>query len=89
MFQLSGGAVTEATPTQSDSALVGRLKEVEVEANRLRSNIRQLALERDQAYSDLTALRESLVQQQEENARNVSDVLLFQGHFGFNHVNRA
>ena len=80
---MSGGAVTEATPPQTDPALAVRLKEVESEATRLRSNIRQLSLERDQAYSDLTALRESLVQQQEDNAQNVSDGALLLGHFWF------
>lgn len=48
------------------------MKEIEIEAGRLRSKVRQVSSERDQATSDLTALRESLVLQQEDNAQKVS-----------------
>lgn len=38
----------------------------------MQRNVQRTAAERDQALSDLAALRDSLMQQQEDNARRVS-----------------
>ena len=63
--------MVQAVPPQPDPSLVNRLTELEGETNRLHGNVHQLTLERDQAYSDLKALRESLIEQQEEQATKV------------------
>ena len=70
-LQLSGGSVTQATPPQPDPSLTARLKELEGATSRLNRNVHQLTLERDRACSDLEALRESLVEQQEQEAQKV------------------
>ena len=67
--QLSGGSPHGATPSQPD--LSSRLAELEGETDRLHGDVRQLTLERDQAYSDLGALRESLVEQHETQVKTV------------------
>ena len=63
--------MTQATPPPPDPSLTVRLKELEGETTRLNRNVHQLTLERDRAYSDLEALRESLIEQQEQQAHKV------------------
>jgi len=46
--------------------------ELQEELQKVQRNVQRTAAERDQALSDLAALRDSLMQQQEDNARRVS-----------------
>ncbi len=68
--QLSGGAPTEPASSQPDISSA-RLTAAEGEVERLSGDVRQLMLERDQAYSDLSALRESLVDQHDSQTKKV------------------
>lgn len=64
----SGGPTVEAPPPDPTSSQVEELRE---EVGRMRLRVEQLRGERDQALSDLTALRDAMVAQQEDGARKV------------------
>lgn len=66
-LQLSGGAPSAPSPAPSSQLL-----ELQEELQKVQRNVQRTAAERDQALSDLAALRDSLMQQQEDNARRVS-----------------
>ena len=70
--QLSGDSASQATPTRSDPTLEEELTKVRGEVAQLKSRLQQVTSDRDQANSDLSALRDAMIQQQEENASKVS-----------------
>ncbi len=66
--QLSGG--TPSHPhTHTDHS--SQLATMEAQVDRLHGDVRQLTLERDQAYSDLSALRASLIEEHDSQAKKV------------------
>ena len=71
VVQLSGDSTTQATPTGTDPALEEELKKVKGEVAQLKSRLQQVTSERDQVNSDLSALRDAMIQQQEENTSKV------------------
>ena len=70
-IQLSGDSTSQATPTTADPALEEELTKVRGEAGQLKSRLQQVTSERDQANSDLSALRDAMMQQQEESTSKV------------------
>ncbi len=64
----SGGPVHEAPPPDPTPSQV---EELRGEVGRVRLRVEQLTGERDQAFSDLTALRDAMMAQQEEGAKKV------------------
>ena len=71
-MQLSGDPSHDATPTSGRStALAEELSEVKGEVEQLKSTVQRVTSDRDQAYSDLSAFRDAMLQQQEDNARKV------------------
>ena len=70
--QLSGDSASQTTPTRPDPSLEDELTKVKGEVAQLKSRLLQVTSERDQANSDLSALRDAMIQQQEENASKVS-----------------
>ena len=70
-IQLSGDSASQATPTTSDPALEEELTKIKGEAVQLKSRLQQMTSERDQTNSDLSALRDAMIQQQEENTSKV------------------
>lgn len=73
-IQLSGDSASQTTPTRVDPALEEELTKVRDEVAQLKSRLQQVTSERDQVNSDLSALRDAMVQQQEENTSKVSTV---------------
>lgn len=69
-FQLSGGA----PPSPSSSSSTSQLAELQGKLEKAQGSLQRMTTERDQALSDLAALRDSLVQQQEDSARRVRTV---------------
>ena len=69
-FQLSGGAPSPSSPSSS-SPSASQLAELQGKLEKAQGSLQRMMTERDQALSDLTALRDSLVQQQEDSARRV------------------
>ena len=61
-------------PTRVNPTLEEELTKVRGEVAQLKSRLQQVTLERDQVNSDLSALRDAMVQQQEENASRVSGI---------------
>lgn len=70
-FQLSGGA--PPSPSSSSSS-TSQLAELQGKLEKAQGSLQRMTTERDQALSDLAALRDSLVQQQEDSARRVRTV---------------
>ena len=70
-IQLSGDSASQATSTKPDPALEEELTKVKGETVQLKSKLQQVTLERDQMNSDLSALRDAMVQQHEENTSKV------------------
>ena len=70
-IQLSGDSASQVTPTKPDPALEEELTKVKGETAQLKSKLQQVTLERDQMNSDLSALRDAMVQQHEENTSKV------------------
>ena len=72
-FQLSGGAPSPSSPSSpsSSSPSASQLAELQGKLEKAQGSLQRMTTERDQALSDLAALRDSLVQQQEESARRV------------------
>ena len=69
-FQLSGGAPSSSSPSSS-SPSASQLAELQGKLEKAQGSLQRMTTERDQALSDLAALRDSLVQQQEDSARRV------------------
>ena len=69
-FQLSGGAPSPSSPSSS-SPSASQLAELQGKLEKAQGSLQRMMTERDQALSDLAALRDSLVQQQEDSARRV------------------
>lgn len=69
-FQLSGGAPSPSSPSSS-SPSASQLAELQGKLEKAQGSLQRMTTERDQALSDLAALRDSLVQQQEDSARRV------------------
>lgn len=73
-IQLSGDSASQTVPTRVDPTLEEELSKVRGEVAQLKSRLQQVTSERDQVNSDLSALRDAMVQQQEENTSKVSRV---------------
>ena len=73
-MQLSGDSTSQATHTTSDPALEEELTKVRSEMAQLKSRFQQVTSERDQANSDLSALRDAMMQQQEESTSKVNTI---------------
>ena len=67
--QLQSSASQPTTPTTKES---DKIEELEGEVSRLLANLQSVKRERDQSVSDVAALREALLNSQQENARKVS-----------------
>ena len=67
--QLSGSSPS------SPEGLPGQLDELRGEVGRLETLVRSVSGERDQATSDLDALREAMIQQRQESAERVCDCM--------------
>ena len=70
-IQLSGDSTTQVTPTRPDPAQEEELSKVRVEVAQLQSRLQQVTSERDQVNSDLSALRDAMILQQEESTQKV------------------
>ena len=72
--QLSAGAPLDATPPSGPSQ--AEMEDLRLELDRVRGSVQQITSERDQALSDLSALKDTMVTQQRETARKVCVRLL-------------
>lgn len=69
--QLSAGTLTEAPPSNDHTPSKPEVGELRGELEVVRGSLRQVTGERNQALTDLTALREAMLRQQEEGTRRV------------------
>ena len=71
--QLSAGTPTIAPPSNDHTPSTSEVEELRGELEVVRGSLRQVMEERNQALSDLTALREAMLHQQEEGTRRVRE----------------
>lgn len=71
--QLSAESLSPSSQSNTLSGLTDQLDKLRGEVERLEGVVRSVNGERDQALSDLDALRDAMIQQQQDSARKVGD----------------
>ena len=69
--QLSAESLSPSSPSNTLSGLTDQLDQLHGEVKRLEGVVRSVSGERDQALSDLDALRDAMIQQQQDSAQRV------------------